>query len=249
MDPLDPTTALTRRQMTAVDKLATARLGMPSLLLMENAGRGIADVVRAIAGAGPGRPPLILVVCGHGNNGGDGYVVARRLLLHGDSVRVLVVGREDEIRGRGDAGVNLEIAARIGVPIEFTDRMDRRDVEARIASAWFLVDALFGTGLSRPVEGMAKDVIGWMNQRGRSVPIVAVDIPSGLDCDTGEVLGDAVRAVVTVTVAAPKTGFFRGEGPRLVGELRLVDFGVPLGPLRAALAESPEGRADQRFEI
>lgn len=236
-------TAVTRAEMQALDRLATERFGVPSLLLMENAGRGIAQEVarevRRWEAAHGGGAARVLIVCGRGNNGGDGYVVARHLLLAGVTPRVLVLARRDEVAGRGDPSVNLSIAERLGVAVLFADPLPPGGVLAGIDAVDVVVDAIFGTGLSRPVEGVAADVIRRINGCRPRLRVVAVDIPSGLDCDTGAVLGVAVEADVTVTVAAPKVGFFAGRGSECTGDVRVVDFGCPLGPLRAEYRARP----------
>ena len=201
--------ALTRAQSQSVDRLAVAEYGIPGLILMENASRGIAAIVDAIPGS-------IRVFCGPGNNGGDGFGCARHLVNRGRDVTLVLVADESAFSAESDAGINLRIVRRMGVPIVPL---------AEAPEAAVSVDALFGTGLTRPLEGPYRDAVDAIN--GGTGVTVAVDLPSGLDADTGEVLGVAVRADQTATMVAPKVGFGRGAGPEHVGEVRVVDIGAP----------------------
>jgi NAD(P)H-hydrate epimerase len=208
-----------REEMRAIDRWAIETVGIPSIVLMENAGRGVADVVRArLRGAGD-----VLVVCGPGNNGGDGFVVARHLANAGRAVTLALAGREADFDRPGDAGTNYRVARALGLPCRSV--ADGEALRALVRGAACVVDALFGTGLSRPVEGFRRELIEAMRDAGTDV--VAVDIPSGLDADAGRPLGTAVRAAVTATMAFPKQGFFAGEGPAHCGGIRVVDIGIP----------------------
>ncbi|MBI5368880.1 MAG: NAD(P)H-hydrate epimerase [Planctomycetes bacterium] len=253
--------AVSRAEMQAIDRAATERFGVPSLLLMENAGSAIARWTAVLeTEAEPlGHPVLkVLVVCGRGNNGGDGFVVARHLAAFGLPVDLLVLAPRVEVDLPGDAGTNFRIVERLGIPMRHADPAAPAAAEALIDGAGLIVDAIFGTGLTRPVTGIAAAMIDRINRRAAAgVQVIAVDIPSGLDCDTGEVLGVAVRATATMTVAAPKLGLFRGAGPRHVGTLHVVDFGCPIVPLLflvrsrtppAGSASGPEGGAAGRAE-
>lgn len=198
--------AVTRAQMRRIDALAIGEYGIPSLALMENAGRAVAD---AVAGS------RVLVVCGRGNNGGDGYVAARHLANRGRVVTLLEEGEP-----RGDAAV-MAVGAR---------RLCARATEFPAGGFDAIVDALYGTGLDRPVEGRGAELIDRINAAG--VPVTAADVPSGLDADTGRPLGRAVRAAVTVTLGLPKAGF--AAGAAWVGRVIVADIGLP-----RALLESP----------
>jgi NAD(P)H-hydrate epimerase len=201
--------ALTRSQSRAVDRLAMNELGIPGIVLMENAARGLAALI-------PENEGCVAIVCGPGNNGGDGFAVARHLLNRGREVSVHLVASEEGFRAESDAGINLSILRAMGVPL----RGDLAFHEAGV-----VVDALFGTGLDRPVAEPYAGAIRAINAaQGR---VLAVDIPSGLDADSGAVLGDAVRADWTGTMVAPKIGFALGEGPTHTGEVRVVDIGAP----------------------
>ncbi len=225
-DPLRPRSRL---EMQALDRAAIERYAIPGLVLMENAGRGAAEIAARMCSA---RNGAVLVFCGRGNNGGDGFVIARHLFNRGYDVRCYLAGTRARIRAGSDAAVNAEICARMGIPILEHEREADRETMAR-AIAWtsLIVDALLGIGLSGPVREPYASLIRLLNHR--RAPILSVDVPSGLDCDTGEILGVAVRATRTVTFGAPKLGFTRGRGPELTGPVELVDISLPRPLLEA----------------
>ena len=193
---------LTAAQMREVDRLSTQRYAIPSLQLMENAGAG---VVRYLENnfADLNRREIV-VVCGKGNNGGDGFVAARLLRERGARpVAILCAGPEEMT---GDALVNRDLYRRAGGEITFARNLDEwKEANRLLARANVILDALLGTGLRGAVEGWLGEVINDINARQGIARIVAVDIPSGLAADTGEVAGPAVDADVTVTFTAPKT--------------------------------------------
>jgi hydroxyethylthiazole kinase-like uncharacterized protein yjeF len=200
---------LTAAEMARADALA-AQHGVPGLALMENAGRAVADAAAELAGrAGAG----IAVACGPGNNGGDGFVAARLLRDRGYRVRLGLLGPREALKG--DAA---EMAKRWGVALEPL-------TPAIFGDADLVVDALFGAGLSRPLQGMAADVVAAINACAR--PVVAVDVPSGLDGTSGAVGGPVVQATRTVTFFRMKPGHLLLPGRTLCGEVRLVDIGIP----------------------
>ncbi len=203
---------LTREQSRRVDQLAMEELGLPGIVLMENAARGLASIALEMAGD---RDGIVGICCGPGNNGGDGLALARHLVNAGRAVRIhLAVPGYAE---GSDPAIHLGVARAMGLPIE-------SGPPAGTAALW--VDGLFGTGLTRAVEGAFRSAIEALN--GSGAPTLAIDIPSGLDADTGLPHGIAVRAAVTGTLVAPKVGFRRGEGASYTGEVRVVDIGVPL---------------------
>lgn len=214
---------LSREEVRSLDVLAADEFGLPTLVLMENAGRGAADRLAELAG---GSTPRVLILCGPGNNGGDGGVVARHLDARGWDVSLLWLAEPETIRG--DARVQREILERSGVPQRTGPDLDGLD--ARIAAADWLVDGLLGTGLTRPVEGPLREAIEAMNRSGR--PILALDLPSGLDADSGRPLGVAVRARATVTFAARKLGFDAPGASSYTGDVTVVDIGLPGSLLR-----------------
>jgi NAD(P)H-hydrate epimerase len=214
---------LSREEVRAIDRRAAGELGLPTLVLMENAGRGAAEWLAPRVEAGPGSGP-VLILCGPGNNGGDGGVVARHLDASGVAVRVVWFAEPGRLSG--DAAVQRGILARAGLDQE--DRpgpVDRARLAADLAGASWAVDALLGTGLGRPVEGPLREVIEAVNASGR--PVLALDLPSGLDADAGTPLGLAVRATATVTFVAPKLGFARPGAEAYTGAVHVAGIGLP----------------------
>jgi len=215
---------MTRDEVREFDRHAIEDLGVPGLVLMENAGRQAADAAERLLRAAHGRRALI--VAGRGNNGGDGFVIARHLLTRGYAVRVLLAA--DPAQVVGDAATNLNILERLGVAVQRlpeTEAALRAAVLAATGDADLVVDALLGTGLRGEVRAPYLSAIEAMNTCGRM--ILSVDIPSGLDADTGHPLGAAVRAHTTVTFAAAKVGFSSPVAREYVGELVVADIGVP----------------------
>lgn len=209
-----------RDGLREIDRRAVAEYGIPVLVLMENAGRAVAEEVKR------GLKGRVLIVCGAGNNGGDGLVAARHLANAGVAVEVLLLGGREEFKHA--AALQLAIVDKMGVPCEPAVKEAVRDWLVEGTEADVIVDALFGTGLSRNVDGVARQVIEAMNRSGRR--IVSVDIPSGLDADSGAVLGAAVEATVTVSFCGGKLGFTKGAFQ--VGKCVVADIGVPINLLR-----------------
>jgi len=209
--------------MRELDRLTIDEIGVPGVVLMEVAGRAVADVVEGLA---PGLEGWrVTIVCGAGNNGGDGYVVARHLLGRGAEVRVLMLAARDRIAG--DARVHFDAAEQLAVNFEWLDRAVPGDLAERLADTDCVVDALLGTGLSSEVQGRYREVIEAIN--AAQTLTVAVDIPSGLSADTGHALGVAVEADVTVTFGHPKIGVVTHPGVELTGDVHIVDIGIPPG--------------------
>lgn len=216
---------LNRQQSRDVDRRASEAYGLSGLVLMENAGRGAADRLIARGARGP-----VLIACGKGNNGGDGFVIARHLDAQGIAVRVAVWGTRDEFRG--DAAANLEILLRSEVEVEFfaPDRPPSSDWWQRQAGGDWIVDALLGTGSQGAPRPPLDEAIRRLNDLGR--PILAVDLPSGLDCDTGVPASDTIRATETCTFVAPKPGLLEPRAEAYVGALTILPIGVPRKLLR-----------------
>ncbi len=225
---------VTAAEMRALDRRTIEELGVPSLVLMENAGRSTYLVLRQEFPtlAGP-----VAVCAGRGNNGGDGLVVARYAANAGLPVMVFLLARRDQVAG--DARTNLEILTRLGVEVEeVTDATGLNRALYRLNTAGVIVDALLGTGLNAPVQGLLADLIQGLNRL--RVPVLAVDIPSGLCADRGEILGVAVKAQVTVTYGFPKWGQVLPPGRDLTGRLWRVDIGIPPGISAAVPGELAE---------
>jgi len=208
--------------MRQLDRLASEIYGLPGVVLMENAG---AQVARILWQEYPDlQARRVAVLCGRGNNGGDGFVIARYLHNGGVSVDVFILGEPDDIRG--DARAHLTMLQRAGVVPESVRTLESAQaVGARLVAYDVLIDALLGTGLRDEVSGVFQCVINAMNAADR--PIVAVDIPSGLSADSGTLLGEHVRAELTVTMALPKRGLLLYPAADSVGRLVVVDIGFP----------------------
>lgn len=225
------TRPLSRDEIRAVDRRAVDAFGMTGLVLMENAGRNAAEVIHRLV---PGEPAT--VVCGKGNNGGDGFVIARHLERLGHPVRVLLAAGPRELAG--DAAANHAIAFKAGIPVI--------DLSGADAAAWLaalakerggvVVDAILGTGGQGPPRGAMAAAIEAINEARRASParpalrgilVVAIDLPSGMDCDTGLPMGACVRADATVTFVARKKGFDTAAATSWTGDVHVVDIGVP----------------------
>ena len=208
--------------MLRLDRLAIETYGIPGVVLMENAG---AQVVRILWQEYPDlQARRVAVLCGRGNNGGDGFVIARYLYTRGVSVRVFIMGEPGGMHG--DAGAHLDMLQRVGVEPEAVQTTESaRTVGARLADYDILIDALLGTGLKAEVSGVFQQIIAAMNASGKT--IVAVDIPSGLSADVGTLLGEHVRADLTITMALPKRGLLLYPAAEHVGRLVVVDIGFP----------------------
>jgi ADP-dependent NAD(P)H-hydrate dehydratase / NAD(P)H-hydrate epimerase len=213
---------LTAAEMREVDRLTTKRYGVPSLSLMENAGKSVADFIVSRFPDFKRRP--IIVLCGKGNNGGDGFVAARHLLKMGGDVRAYLVGDPRELEG--DAATNLQRWKKAGGTL-LLDRLGKATLPTEFGRDAIILDALLGTGIRGPVKGRMAEVIATVNDDKRGCAVVAVDIPSGLQADKGEVLGPVVVADYTVTFTAPKPGLLLGASARYVGELLVRNIGSP----------------------
>jgi hydroxyethylthiazole kinase-like uncharacterized protein yjeF len=218
------TPVLSRAQMHAFDAHAVAKGRVPSLVLMENAGRGATDVLVREALSGKPVGARVVAVCGVGNNGGDGLVIARHLLLRGALPVVCLVG--DSRKLTPDARTNFDAWLGVGGEVrELAAGGSLSVLTESMGSAAVIVDALFGTGLDRAIEGWLGGVVGAVNEV--AAPRFAVDLPSGLDADTGVALGAVVEAEMTATFAHPKLGLLTPNGARLAGKFHVVDIGVP----------------------
>lgn len=201
---------LTVAQARAIDDDACERLGMPTALLMENAARSVAEVARSLG-------DRFVVLCGSGSNGGDGLAAARHLGLARCAIYLLA---EPDPARAPDAALQRTILANAGVQVCVGVPPD---VSSHVGAVW--IDALFGTGLSRDLLGDARAWVETFNAADGTK--LSVDIPSGIHGDTGEVMGAACRADVTVTFVAPKLGMTIGQGPAHAGDVRCADIGLP----------------------
>ncbi len=209
-------------QMREADRRTIQDIGIASLVLMENAGRQVVAAVESLYSDLAERS--IAIVCGKGNNGGDGFVVARTLQQRGFDVSVFVIGRISEVKG--DARINLDILGRIGqTVVEVADETAWELHGAEIAGHDLIIDAMFGIGLSAPLTGFYETVVADINEAG--VPIVSIDIPSGMSADSADLIGDAIEATVTVTLGAPKMPLVLPPAESKSGEVVIADIGIP----------------------
>ncbi len=219
---------VTREEMKLIDTMATTAFGIPALVLMENAGREVAESVQALLREGGTASGRVLVFASPGNNGGDGCVAARHLVNAGWSVSVFLVGRNPDTLTH-ETATNLKILKRMGLKVEEL----RTPVAVQQALPSFqgcvaAVDALLGTGFSSISGGVKEPIASVIDAvNGLGVPVVSADIPSGLDGNTGRVIGRAIRATWTVSFGLPKVGFFAPGAADYVGRLTVADIGFP----------------------
>jgi NAD(P)H-hydrate epimerase len=219
--------AASAAEMRELDRRTVDEFGIPTLVLMENAGLRAADEAVKMLPSGSATGANVVLLCGPGNNGGDGFVVARHLYNKGANAKVLLAAKIEKVLLKADAaGSNLEMILNMGLSVrEVLDTDAAEQAAPDLSSADLIVDALLGTGLSGEVREPVLTLIKLVNESRR--PVLAIDIPSGLCSDTGRVLGASVKATKTVTFALPKKGFFTGAGPSHCGEIVTVDISIP----------------------
>jgi NAD(P)H-hydrate epimerase len=214
---------LSRDRARDLDRRAIKVLGMPGAVLMENAGRNIAELLRSLGTNGP-----VAICCGPGNNGGDGFVIARHLDNAGIPVHVYLFTSADRLAG--DALLNYRVLINGGLKVEVLLDSVETTLSSQLAGADWIVDALFGSGQRGPLRDPFDRIVRTINRSG--VRVLAVDLPSGLDCDTGEPAAETIRAAYTATIAAPKRGFTNPASAAWTGEVRVIDMGIPRSLLR-----------------
>ena len=207
--------------MQAIDHTAIEKFGIPSLVLMENAGLAAASLIHENV------PDLlekkVLIVCGKGNNGGDGFVIARHLFIDGVQVDIFLLGKRQQLKS--DARINADIASKMGIPIhEITDK-NLNAQNHLLRHCHIIVDALFGTGLSKPAGGLYEKVIKKVNAASKYV--FAVDIPSGVDSDSGHLIGPHIKANVTAALALLKRSHLLFPAAESMGEVQILDISIP----------------------
>lgn len=220
-------------QMRAIDQCAINHFGIPGIVLMENAGLG--TVLKIEQSYGPLRDACIPIFVGPGNNGGDGLVIARHLLQRKALPQLVFLIEPGQLKG--DSATNLAIVEKLNLPTFICNNPDSvsgaidflYDAESRFGSSKMFIDAIFGTGLCRTIEGHYRDIIDHINTRSRTgnISIVAVDTPSGLDSDTGHTLGICIEAGMTATYGYAKIGQMTANSSRYTGELHIIDIGIP----------------------
>ncbi|MEN6385538.1 MAG: NAD(P)H-hydrate epimerase [Phycisphaerales bacterium] len=217
---------MTRQEVRDFDTYAINTLGIPGIILMENAGRGCSEIIieklKTLLGS------KVCIFCGTGNNGGDGFVIARHLVNAGFDVIVVLCGNSAKIKG--DAEVNYKIAANMKINIRefFNVESIKERLQELAADSDLIVDAIFGTGLSGELKPEFAQVIDAINTLNK--PVVAVDIPSGLDCDEGIPLNKAIKATATVTFVSAKKGFLNPHSRHFTGEVYVASIGIEPTP-------------------
>ena len=211
---------LTSAQIQKLDRWAIETIGIPSLVLMENAGRQVAEeVIKKLKGK---KLAFVAVVCGLGNNAGDGFVAARYLANAGVKTVVYVIGMKQKLKD--DALINYHAAKNLRIPVVSVNVADHA-VLRDLGRADVVIDAIFGIGLNRPIEEPFKSMIESVNRLKKYV--IAVDVPSGLDATTGKVLGTCMKARQTVTFTAAKTGLLKASARPFTGKIVVLDIGIP----------------------
>ena len=211
---------LTSLQAKLFDKIFKERFGISTLILMENAGRAVAEeVLRTLK-----NKRRVAIFCGKGNNGGDGFVCARHLLSYGIRPDIFLTGKIKEVKN--EARINLDILIRLKQKVIEIDKKSLEIIKKKISKYDLIIDAIFGIGLKGQIDGFLKDLIEIINFS--KVYILSVDIPSGLDADRGKILGCCVKADKTITFLAKKLGMTEGFGRKYCGRILVKDLGVPL---------------------
>lgn len=215
---------MSRNEVRDFDAWAISHLRIPGAVLMENAGRCAAEIaLTMLSGKSPQR---VCVFCGAGNNGGDGFVIARHLANHQIDVQVILCAPPEKIGG--DARIHLDICRQMNLPIQTLDLTEKtlcRQIREVCAGSGLIIDALFGTGLKGELASPYAGLIACLNSL--KIPILAVDIPSGLDCDLGIPLPVCIEAAATVSFVAAKQGFFQNEqAAQVIGTLYIASIGV-----------------------
>ena len=213
--------ALRREDFRRIDRYAVETLGVIGVVLMENAGRAATDAIERFLGGCTGRK--IAVVAGAGNNGGDGFVIARHLAVRGAAVTTFLAAAADKITA--DAAANLAILRKLRHDVRSPDAEELGGLAESLRPFDLIVDAIGGTGISGPLRGTAAVAVEAVNAAAR--PVVAIDIPTGLDCDTGQAHAPSIRAAMTVTFVAAKTGFDSPGAAVYTGKVVVADIGIP----------------------
>ncbi|HCJ65887.1 MAG TPA: NAD(P)H-hydrate epimerase [Elusimicrobia bacterium] len=220
---------LTVKEINEIDRLASKKYGIPSIILMENAGRAVAEeTIKTLKRQIPRyrrdtKTQKIAIFCGSGKNGGDGFVSARYLFNHGYMIEVYLLKNPTKISG--DSLTNFTILKKIGIKTKLVSVNIFSNLSHELKSVDCIIDALFGTGLKGKIEGLPAQLIKLINQTKKS--IISIDIPSGLDADTGFSFGECIKATVTVTMGYPKKGFPNPQAKKFLAKLIIADIGYP----------------------
>ncbi len=213
-----------QKDMQQMDQYTIERLGLPGVVLMENAGTRIVEEIIATSKCLTSKKPKVLILAGGGNNGGDGFVVARKLVDLGWEPQLWLLVPAEKITG--DAKIHLTAYTNRGLKLFTFKQID--ELQHHLTQADIIIDAILGTGVKGAVREPLQQIIKMVNERKNgSTPVISVDIPSGLNSDDGKVVGEAILATKTVTFVCPKRGFFLQDGPKYIGEWKAVDISVP----------------------
>ncbi len=216
---MKPLPSLSREQLRSIDIAAADEFLMPTICLMENAGRGAAEEIANLPSLG-----TVTILCGKGNNGGDGFVIARHLQLLNREVRVWLLAHPDDLSG--DASTNHRVALASGISIDTMPKFDQARFENETATSAIIVDAMLGTGSTgNPREPFSSAIIAANHLHATRV---AIDIPSGMDCDTGCIFNPCFRADITLTFVASKIGFESDKARQFLGTVKTLSIGAPL---------------------
>lgn len=202
-----------------LDQITSSQFKIPTLLLMENAGRSVAEEAKKMLR----KKGSVLIISGSGNNGGDGFAAARHLTNAGISVKIWIVGRPE--RFKPDTVSNYQMMTAMGIPFKLFSEDLIKNFTKDLKSSQLIIDALFGVGLNRNLEEPYISLIDLVNKAKKRV--LSVDLPSGLHADTGKIMGNCIRANTTVTLAALKPGLYVNEGPAYAGKIRVADISIP----------------------
>ena len=222
---------LNREQLRSIDRIAIDEYQMQGIVLMENAGCGAAGMINLHAPLGK-----IVILCGGGNNGGDGYVIARHLQRYNRSVKTLSL--VDKTKITGDASVNYQIAAKADIPHHFIETP--KQIREHLSESGVIIDSMLGTGAKGPPKRLFSDAIQEANVS--SATRFAIDLPTGLDCDSGIASETTFRADHTITFVAEKIGFKKNNADSFVGAVHVVDIGVPQNLLKHFLVSGDSRR-------
>ena len=212
---------LSRKGCKNIDNYTIKNIGIPSIVLMENAANGIINIIRSLGNKA-------IIFCGTGNNGGDGLAVARKLWLLKKDIEVVLVGNVEKLSE--ETKINLNIINSLNIPVfNIKDIEDIEDIQdnimKKVSQADYVIDSIFGIGLNREVRGIYKNIINLINKYSKFV--VSIDIPSGMDADTGEILGCCIRADITCSVEVMKKGFISNKAVELLGKIEIINIDIP----------------------
>ncbi len=229
---------LSREAVRNVDRRAIEEFGLPGLVLMENAGRGAAELLLRLGCNG-----RVMICAGKGNNAGDGFVIARHLENYGVDVVVWMFGNPDDLCG--DAAVNFSVLREANTPIRIAaDPLDWAEFDRELNKSAWVVDALLGTGMTGDVREPLKTLIQRINAAPNPRKL-AIDLPSGMDCDTGRPLGCSIHADHTATMVARKLGFDAPGAAELTGTVHVIDIGIPKALANSLVAEQLDPRSTE----